>query len=89
MDLRVGRHGLTFGDGGVPADSNWSNAGRSFDAVRLTPRYRKLKVDAFSGASDKIYLSGFATPTPGVHVDGLYGSIERLISNAAVEPCLL
>jgi hypothetical protein len=89
VNLRVGRQGLTFGDGRVLADANWSNVGRAFDAVRLTLRYRKLKVDAFSGASDKVYLNGFATPTPGEHFDGLYGSIEKLIPNATVEPYLL
>lgn len=88
VSLRAGRQGLNFGEGRLVADPNWSNVGRSFDAVRLTLRYRKLKLDAFTGASDKIYTNGFATPTPGEHFDGLYGSIEKLIPGATIEPYL-
>jgi hypothetical protein len=62
--------------------------GRSYDAVRLILRYRKFRLDVFSGASDKIYTNGFATPTPGQHFDGLYGSIEKWIPNSTLEPYL-
>jgi hypothetical protein len=89
VSLRVGRQSLDFGEGRLVADPNWSNVGRSFDAVRLILRYRKLRVDAFTGASDKIYTNGFATPAPGEHFDGLYGSIAKWIPNATIEPYLL
>jgi hypothetical protein len=86
VSLRVGRQALDFGEGRLVADPNWSNVGRSFDAVRLTLRYHKLKLDAFTSASDKIYTDAFATPTPGEHFDGLYGSIDKWIPNATLEP---
>jgi hypothetical protein len=88
VSLRAGRQGLTFGEGRLVADPNWSNVGRSFDAVRLTLRHRNLRLDAFTGASDKIYTNGFATPAPGEHFDGLYGSIEKVVPNATIEPYL-
>jgi len=87
--LRFGRQGLTFGEGKLLADSDWSNVGRSFDAARLTIHYRKLRVDAFSAMSDKININGFADPTSGEHFDGLYGSLDRVIPNATLQPYLL
>jgi hypothetical protein len=88
VTLRAGRQALDFGEGRLVADPNWSNVGRSFDAVRLTLHYHKLKLDAFSSASDKIYANGFSTPVPGEHFDGLYGSIDQVIPGATIEPYL-
>lgn len=88
VSLRAGRQSLTFGEGRLVADPNWSNVGRTFDALRLTLHYRKFRLDAFTGASDKIYTNGFATPVPGEHFDGLYGSIDKVVPNATIEPYL-
>lgn len=88
VSLRAGRQGLTFGEGRLVADANWSNVGRTFDGVRMTLRYRKVRLDAFTGASDKIYTDGFDTPVPGEHFHGLYGSIDKVIPNATIEPYL-
>ena len=86
--LRAGRQSLAFGEGRLVADPNWSNTGRSFDGVRLTLRHGNFRVDAFTGASDKVYMDGIDTPTPGEHFHGLYGSIEKVIPNATLEPYL-
>src|SRR5258707_1230155 len=86
--LLPGRQTLFLGEGRLVADPAWSNVGRSFDGVRLTLRYRAVRVDAFSGASDKISTDGFDTPTPGEHFHGLYGAIS-VIPNATLEPYLL
>jgi hypothetical protein len=88
VSLRAGRQGLDFGEGRLVGDPNWPNVGRSFDAVRLTLRYHKLKLDAFASASERIYNDGFATPTPGEHFDGLYGSLDKVVPNATIEPYL-
>jgi hypothetical protein len=63
--------------------------GRSFDGLRLTLRYRNFRLDTFSAASDKIYTDGFATPVPGEHFDGMYGSIDKVIPNSTIEPYVL
>ena len=60
-----------------------------FDGLRLTFRHRAIRVDAFSGTSDKISSDGFDTLTPGQHFHGLYGSIGNVIPNATVEPYVL
>lgn len=86
LNLRVGRQSLNFGEGRLVSDPNWSNVGRSFDAVRLTLHYKKLRLDAFTGASDRIYIDGFATPVAGEHFDGLYGSLDKLVPNSTIEP---
>ncbi len=84
--LRVGRQPLDFGEGRLVADPNWSNVGRSFDAARLTLQSRGIRIDAFAGTSDKIYIDGLATLTPGEHFDGLYTSFNQVIPKAVVEP---
>lgn len=86
VTLRAGRQGLDFGEGRLVADPNWSNVGRSFDALRLTFRSHRMRIDAFTGISDKIFIDGFATPTPGEHFDGLYASFDKLVPKAVVEP---
>lgn len=88
LTLRAGRQGLDFGEGRLLSDGDWSNVGRSFEAARLTFRYRRLRVDAFSGASDKISVDGLAAPTPGEHFHGLYASLGKFIPRASVEPYL-
>lgn len=89
VSLQFGRLRLDYGEGRLLGDGDWSNVGRSFDAARMIFHYRKLRVDAFSGISDKIYIDGVATPTLGEHFDGLYGSLDRVVPNAVVEPYLL
>ncbi|MBZ5578444.1 MAG: alginate export family protein [Acidobacteriia bacterium] len=65
VTVRVGRQPLSFGEGRLVSDPNWSNVGRSFDAVRMTVHYGPVRLDAFTGASDKIAGAGLALPTPG------------------------
>jgi Alginate export len=88
VSLRAGRQSLAFGEGRLVSDPGWSNVGRTFDGLRATFRYHNIRVDAFTGASDKIYTDGFDTPTPGEHFHGVYGSIDKVIPDATVEPYL-
>jgi hypothetical protein len=86
FSLRAGRQALAFGEGRLMADPNWSNVGRTFDAVRLTARYGGARLDVFSGASDKSNATGFDRPVPGQRVYGMYASVDRLVPKAVVEP---
>jgi hypothetical protein len=88
VSLRAGRQGLTFGEGRLLADPNWSNVGRTFDGLRATFRYRKLRVDVFSGASDKVCIDGFDTTVPAEHFHGIHGLLDKAIRNATVESYL-
>jgi hypothetical protein len=87
--LRAGRQSLSFGESRLLADPNWSNVGRAFDAVRVTFRYGGVRVDGFSGASVKADSTAFDRAVPGQRVHGVYGSIERLVPRAVVEPYLI
>lgn len=86
VSLKAGRQTFNLGEGRLVADPNWSNVGRSFDGVLLTLHYRNIRVYTLGGASDKIYENGFDTPTPGEHLYGAYGSIDKWIPNATLEP---
>jgi hypothetical protein len=88
VSLRFGRQGLNFGEGRMLSDPDWSNVGRSFEAVRMMFHFRKFRLDAFGGISDKVHIDGSSTPTPGEHFDGLYGALDRVVPNALIEPYL-
>lgn len=87
--LRAGRQSLHFGAGRLVEDSEWSNTGRTFDAARLTLHGGAFQLDAFSGAPVEVNRTGFDEPAGTERLHGLYGSIEKWIPNATVEPYLL
>ncbi len=86
VSLRAGRQSLVLGEGRLVADPNWSNVGRTFDGLRVTLRFHKVRLDAFSGASDKICTDGFDRPTPAQHFHGVYGSLDKVVPDATIEP---
>ena len=54
--LRVGRQELSFGEERLVGASNWSNVGRTFDAVRMIFNSPGFRLDAFA--------SSVVVPTP-------------------------
>lgn len=86
LALRVGRQSLAFGEGRLVADPNWSNVGRSFDAVRATIRYGKLRLDAFSATVVRVRDGDFNKPSPGDNFHGLYAAVESLVPDSSFEP---
>jgi hypothetical protein len=71
------------------SDPNWSNVGRVFDGTRLTARKGGAKVDVFSGAVVKVTPDSFNTPSPTEQFHGTYGTLEKLVPNATLEPYAL
>lgn len=47
--VRAGRQPLIFGDSRLISTSNWGNVGPNYDAFRVTRKWNKLTVDAFTG----------------------------------------
>ena len=87
LALRAGRQGFYFGEGRLVAESLWSFPGaRTFDAVRLTTRYKGFRLDSFASSPTRIDPNGFTTPSFGNNLHGLYGGIEKLVPKAVVEP---
>ena len=89
VTLTVGRQSLAFGEGRLIADSDWSNTGRTFDAVRATLHHGKMRLDAFASSVVKMKDGEFNKRVDGDNFHGLYGSLQNLVPNATVEPYLL
>jgi hypothetical protein len=84
--LRVGRQEMFFGEQRLIGHLNWTNTARSFDAARLTFKYGNYKVDAFASSVVVLKEGSFDKSSGGNDLHGAYGSIEKLIPNATIEP---
>jgi hypothetical protein len=88
ISLRVGRQEITYGEERLVGASNWANAARSFDAVRLVLRLKGYRLDAFASSVVVNQLDHFDHHTQGDNLHGLYGSVSSWIPRAKVEPFL-
>lgn len=89
VSMIVGRQEINLGDQRLVGSSDWGNAARSFDAVRLRLRSKAYRLDAFSASVVNHVAAGFEHHTPGNNIHGLYGGLDRLVPGATVEPYLL
>ena len=89
LSLRAGRQDLNFGEQRLLGNFNWINVGRSFDAVRLTVRHNRYRLDAFASSVVIPTSTGFDRPQTGNNLHGLYGGIEKLPLGASIEPYVL
>ena len=89
LSLRAGRQDLNFGEQRLLGNFNWINVGRSFDAVRLTVRHNRYRLDAFASSVVIPTSTGFDRPQTGNNLHGLYGGIEKLPLGATIEPYVL
>jgi hypothetical protein len=88
-DLVVGRQVLAFGDERVIGPSDWVNAGRTFDAVRLDVHQTGYKVSLFA-SSVVIGVDGAMDHhLQGNNLYGAYGSFKNAIPGATLEPYVL
>jgi len=62
---RVGRQELAFGDQRLLGHLNWTNAGRTFDAARVTFKSKAAQVDVFGASLVRILDGEFK---PGSHI---------------------
>ncbi|HEY6292747.1 MAG TPA: alginate export family protein [Terriglobia bacterium] len=88
FSLKTGRQELYFGDERLIARSNWSNATRSFDAVRLTLRSEEYGIimDTFASSVVKDYPTSFDKVLPGQNFYGVNVGVTKLLPKATVEP---
>jgi len=87
--VRVGRQELKFGDERILGSANWLNTPRTFDAVRATLNYGKLRVDAFSASVVNPVDGVFDHSKAGEDLHGLYGTISKVLPDATIEPYFL
>src|SRR6202171_4427151 len=88
-DVIVGRQVLAFGNERVIGPSDWVNAGRTFDAVRLDVHQTGYKVSLFA-SSVVIGVDGAMDHhLQGNNLYGAYGSFKNAIPGAPLEPYVL
>ncbi len=86
--LRVGRQELILGNERLVGASTWSNASRSFDAVRATLQDGRYRLDAFAASVVHLHDGEVGKRLAGDNLHGLYGQIKNLLPGATVEPYL-
>jgi hypothetical protein len=95
FSLKTGRQELYFGDERLIARSNWSNATRSFDAIRLTlgsdnvgPALNNIgaRLDIFAASVVKDYPNSFDEPLPGQNFYGFNLALSKIVPWATIEP---
>jgi hypothetical protein len=86
---RVGRQELAYGDQRLVGHSSWTNAARTFDAVRVRFNTPIARVDVF-GASVVRSLDGeFDKSGAGNRFAGTYVTLATLLPRGTVEPYVL
>ncbi|HXJ95177.1 MAG TPA: alginate export family protein [Terriglobia bacterium] len=88
FSLKTGRQELYFGDERLIARSLWSNASRSFDAVRLTLRSQEYGsvLDVFASSVVKNYPTSFDKVVPGQNFYGVNLALTKVVPKASLEP---
>ena len=84
--LRVGRQELVFGEQRLVGHVSWLNTARTFDAVRATFHYKGYKLDAFASSVVNVKDGEFNKRADGNNFHGLYGSMDKLVPKAVIEP---
>lgn len=76
VSLRAGRQQLSYGDGRLVANANWSNNDRSFDALKFTYTSAPVNVDLFTS---KVRDSG--TTSTDQDFTGIYATVKAIPNN--------
>jgi len=86
--LTTGRQELSFGDERLIGRSNWSNASRSFDAVRLMLRSQEYgaRLDVFASSVVKNYPTSADRVQSGHNFYGVNLDLSKLVPKATIEP---
>jgi hypothetical protein len=69
--------------------SDWTNAPRVFDAMRLTIGREKAHVDVFTSSVVVNHPTSFDAHPGGFNFHGVYGSFSDLVPKATIEPYVL
>jgi len=86
VTVRFGRQELNFGEQRLVGSADWLNTPRSFDAVRATFHVSHYRLDAFTSSVVNPRDGRSDQSNPGNNLYGVYGTLEKLVSAATVEP---
>lgn len=89
LALRVGRQDLIFGEERLVGAGGWGNVGRPFDAVRLTVGRPGARLDAFAACLTPVVNGRFDRPRLQNGFYGIYGSFDKFVPDAVLEPYAL
>jgi hypothetical protein len=87
--LRAGRQELVFGEQRLIGHLNWTNAARSFDAVRASYRNKDYRIDAFVASVVNARDGEFDKRTDANNLHGIYASFNNFVPKGTIEPYLL
>jgi hypothetical protein len=73
---RAGRQPLRFGSGRLVWDPDWSNCGRTFDALRITAASPTARIDAFAASVVVPQQRRFDRSDTSQMLYGLYGAVQ-------------
>jgi len=89
VDVIAGRQVLGFGAQRLIGPSDWSNTGRTFDAVRIDLHQPGYKISLFA-SSLVIGRDGVIDHhAQGNNLHGIYSTFSRLVPHATIEPYVL
>ena len=86
VNVRAGRQELAFGEQRLIGNLPWTNAARSFDALRATWKSRVVQVDAFAASVVAISPDAFDRSGNGNALYGAYAASTTLLPKQTFEP---
>lgn len=86
VSLRTGRQEITFGEERLVGASNWANAARTFDAVRLNVAAPGIRLSAFASSVVVTREGNFDQHTQGNNLHGAFATLDRLVPKTKLEP---
>lgn len=89
LQLRAGRQEITYSEERLIGVSNWSNLGRTFNAVKLlvqAPHAGGMKLEAFAGSVVAAREAMWNRSIAGDNFHGAYAVFDKLLPQGTVEP---
>jgi len=83
---RLGRQDIAFGDQRLVGHANWLNSGRSFDAARVTVKWKPAQIDLFAASVVRILDDELDKSGNGNRFAGAYITSARILPKGSVEP---
>jgi hypothetical protein len=89
VQLRFGRQEIRLGGGRLFESPDWSNVGRSYDAVRVAAFRPGVKLDLLAGSPVLIDPCKTDRHKPGEHFYVGYLTLTKLVARASIQPYLM
>ena len=88
FSIRVGRQEIDY-NSTILANSEWRNQGRSYDGVVANVHVERFRLGVVAASVVNPLGQGVSHHQEGNNIYGLYGGIDRVLPNSAIEPFVL